>query len=246
MSALDIEGVGMNFGGVAALGDVSLSVERGEILAVVGPNGAGKTTLLDIVSGLCVPRSGRIRVGGIDVTGQPAHRIARQGVSRTFQHLRIFHRMTAVENVMAASRRRGRRPAMRARALAMLARAGLRDVADHHAVSLPYGALRRLEIVRALAREPKVLLLDEPGAGCNGAERSDIGRLIRAVAADGVAIVMVERDLRLVADIASRALVLDRGRMLTEGQAADIRANPDVVAAYFGMRDRGETGLARG
>jgi branched-chain amino acid transport system ATP-binding protein len=127
----------------------------------------------------------------------------------------------------------------------MLERAGLRDVADHHAVSLPYGALRRLEIVRALAGEPKALLLDEPGAGCNGAERSDIRRLIRAVAADGVAVVVAERDLRAVTDIADRVLVLDRGCVLAEGQAADIRANTDVVAAYFGIRDRGETGLAR-
>jgi branched-chain amino acid transport system ATP-binding protein len=250
VSALEADGIGMSFGGVTALADVSFAAAPGEILAIIGPNGAGKTTLFNIVSGLYAARQGRVRLIGEDVTGLAPHLLARRGLSRTFQNLQLFFRMTAAENVMVGRHRHERRGilphllalpsvgaqnrASRAAALELLARVGLADAADRPASALPYGAMRRLEIARALATEPKVLLLDEPAAGCNPVETVEIDAVIQKIAAAGVAVVLVEHDMRLVMKISTRILVLDRGRTLAQGSAAQVRADPAVIAAYLG------------
>jgi branched-chain amino acid transport system ATP-binding protein len=250
MSVLEVENLGIDFGGLTALDNVSFAVAPGEILAVIGPNGAGKTTLFNIVSGLYAPRRGRVRLAGQDVTGLAPHRLAASGLSRTFQNLQVFFRMTAAENVMAGRHLRERRNvlahllalpsvhaqnrATRDKAVELLALVGLDGRSNDLAQNLPYGALKRLEIARALASEPKVLLLDEPAAGCNPVETEEIDRLIQQVARAGLAVVLVEHDMRLVMKISSRIHVLDGGRTLAEGSAAEVRANPAVVAAYLG------------
>jgi branched-chain amino acid transport system ATP-binding protein len=252
VSVLAVEDVGISFGGVTAVDGVSLSVRPGEIFAVIGPNGAGKTTLFNVISGLYAPRRGRVRIEGEDVTGLGPHRLAARGLSRTFQNLQIFFRMSAVENVMVgrhlhesrnvlahllslpAVRRQDRRT--RDAAYALLRTVGLDAIAERGAGTLPYGALKRLEIARALATEPKVLLLDEPAAGCNAVETAEIDAVIQKIAASGVAVVLVEHDMRLVMKISDRIHVLHEGRTLAEGTPAEVRGSPAVVAAYLGAR----------
>jgi branched-chain amino acid transport system ATP-binding protein len=250
MSLLEARDLGIAFGGVRALDGVSFAAEPGRILSIIGPNGAGKTTLFNLVSGIYAASSGRVVLDGADVTGLPPDRLAARGLSRTFQNLQIFTRMTACENVMVGRHLRERRnlladllllpsvarqnAATRRAALESLATVGLETVADMPAGALPYGAMKRLEIARALASEPRVLLLDEPAAGCNPVETEEIDRLIRAVADRGVAVVLVEHDMRLVMRISDRIMVLDRGRPLAAGAPNEVRANPAVVAAYLG------------
>jgi branched-chain amino acid transport system ATP-binding protein len=250
VSVFEVENLGIEFGGLTALDGVSLAVEPREILAVIGPNGAGKTTLFNIVSGLYAPRRGRVKLGGEDVTGEPPHCLAARGLSRTFQNLQIFFRMSAAENVMAGRHLRERRnvlahlfalPSVHAqnretqkKAEQLLEFVGIQDRANETAQNLPYGALKRLEIARALASEPKVLLLDEPAAGCNAVETAEIDALIQAIAREGVAVVLVEHDMRLVMKISSRIHVLDGGRTLATGTASEVRENPAVIAAYLG------------
>src|SRR5262245_27393602 len=245
MSVLAVDRLSIAFGGVTALDEVSFAVEPGDIFAVIGPNGAGKTTLFNIVSGLYVARQGRVTLAGEDVTGLAPHQLARRGLSRTFQNLQIFFRMTAVENVMVGRHLHEKRNVLshlftlpsvhrqnlttRARAADLLAMVGLADAAEKPAGSLPYGALKRLEIARSLASEPKVLLLDEPAAGCNPVETEEIDAVITAIALQGVTVVLVEHDMRLVMRISSRIHVLDRGRTLTEGKAQDVRSDPAVI-----------------
>jgi branched-chain amino acid transport system ATP-binding protein len=254
MSALlSIEGLGIGFGGIRAVNDVSFSVKPGEILSVIGPNGAGKTTLFNMISGIYQPDAGRVVLNGRDVTGVEPHLLARQGLSRTFQNLQIFQSMTVLENaisgyhlresgsVMAdllslpASRHRARAAQDGARAL--LARVGLERAAEREAGNLSYGALKRLEIARALALEPKVLLLDEPAAGCNAVETEEIDQLIAEVAASGVAILLVEHDMKLVMKISNHIVVLDRGEKIAEGDPATVSRNPAVIAAYLGTEE---------
>jgi branched-chain amino acid transport system ATP-binding protein len=222
----------------------------GEILAIIGPNGAGKTTLFNVVSGLYPPRAGRVRIAGDDVTGLAPHLLARRGLSRTFQNLQIFFRMNAAENVMVARHRHEKRnviahllglPSVRAqnrrtaaKADELLAFVGLSGLSDQPAGTLPYGALKRLEIARALATEPKVLLLDEPAAGCNPVETEEIDAVIQKIAAAGIAVALVEHDMKLVMKISSRIHVLDQGRTLAEGRAAEVSRDPAVIAAYLG------------
>jgi branched-chain amino acid transport system ATP-binding protein len=250
VSLLAAEDIGIAFGGVVAVDGVSFSAAPGEVLSIIGPNGAGKTTLFNIVSGLYRARRGRVTLGGEDVTGLAPHALAAKGLSRTFQNLQIFGRMTACENVMAGRHLRERRslladlfrpPAVlrqnretRAAAEELLAFVRLGERGDAPASALPYGALKRLEIARALASEPKVLLLDEPAAGCNTIETAEIDRLIRQVADRGVAVVLVEHDMKLVMKISDRILVLDGGRPLAEGTPEEVRGNPDVISAYLG------------
>jgi branched-chain amino acid transport system ATP-binding protein len=248
--SLAVENLGIAFGGVRAVDSVSFHVAPGEVLSIIGPNGAGKTTLFNLVSGVYRSDGGRVTLAGEDVTGAPVETLARKGLSRTFQNLQVFTRMTAVENVMvgrhphesrnvwahllglpgtgAAERR------TRAAALAELGRVGLADVADRPAGSLAYGMLKRLEIARALAGEPRVLLLDEPAAGCNATETAEIDRLIAGVARSGVAVCLVEHDMKLVMAISDRVLVLAQGRVLTEGPPAEVARDPCVIAAYLG------------
>jgi branched-chain amino acid transport system ATP-binding protein len=258
MSVLAVDGVGIEFGGLRALDGVSFIVEPGEIFAVIGPNGAGKTTLFNIMSGLYRPKQGRVMLDGEDVTGLSPHQLAQRGLSRTFQNLQIFFRMSAAENVMVGCHlhenrniaahlvslpsvwRQNRRT--RDAADTFLALVGLAGLADRPAGTLAYGALKRLEIARALATEPKVLLLDEPAAGCNAVETGEIDAVIQKVAAQGLAVVLVEHDMRLVMKISSRVHVLEGGRTLASGTAAEVRANPAVIAAYLGTS--GEKALA--
>jgi branched-chain amino acid transport system ATP-binding protein len=250
MSALAVDDVAISFGGVTAVAGVSLAVQPREIFAIIGPNGAGKTTLFNIIAGHYRPSRGRVMLGGDNVTGFAPHLLAKCGLSRTFQNLQIFFRMTAAENVMVGRHLHERRAllphlfalpsvlrqnrATREKAEELLAFVGLSALADQPAGTLPYGALKRLEIARALATEPKVLLLDEPAAGCNAVETQEIDAVIQKVAAFGVAVVLVEHDMKLVMRISSRIHVLDQGRTLAEGTAAQVRANPEVVKIYLG------------
>ena len=252
MSLLVAQDIGIAFGGVVAVDGVSFSAMPGQVLSIIGPNGAGKTTLFNVVSGLYRARSGRVTLAGEDVTGSAPERLAAKGLSRTFQNLQIFGRMTACENVMVGRHLRERRslladlfrlPAVlrqnretRAAAEELLAFLRLGERGETPASALPYGALKRLEIARALASEPKALLLDEPAAGCNAVETAELDRLIRQVADRGVAVVLVEHDMKLVMKISDRILVLDGGRPLAEGTPEEVRRNPDVIRAYLGAQ----------
>ncbi|HZD88851.1 MAG TPA: ABC transporter ATP-binding protein [Pseudolabrys sp.] len=256
MSVLAAQGISIAFGGVRALSDVSFGVEAGEIFALIGPNGAGKTTLFNVVSGLYGPQQGTVMLMGEDVTGLPPHALARRGLSRTFQNLQIFFRMTASENVMVGRHLHERRNVLahlftlpsvlrqnaetRAKADELLHFVGIAGLAGRPAGGLPYGVLRRLEIARALATEPQVLLLDEPAAGCNPMETAEIDELIQKIAARGVAVVLVEHDMKLVMKISRRIHVLDQGRSIAEGSAEDIRSNAQVIAAYLGRHGQQE------
>ena len=257
---LRVEGIGIEFGGLKAVDGVSIAVRPGEILSVIGPNGAGKTTLFNLISGVYRPGSGRVFLHEQDVTELQPHKLAGLGLTRTFQNLQIFMSMTAIENVMVGrhlheSRNvlahmltlpsvRRQRAASRKVALEMLDRVGLADQADRPASALPYGALKRLEIARALAQEPSVLLLDEPAAGCNPRETEEVDEIIQQVAESGVAVVLVEHDMRLVMKISSHIIVLNFGRKLSEGSPDQIKDDPAVVEAYLGQdwdKNEGET-----
>ncbi len=252
MTLLNVEGLGIAFGGLKAVDNVSFSVNPGEIVSVIGPNGAGKTTLFNMISGVYMPKSGKVRLNGEEVTGFSPHLLARRGMSRTFQNLQIFQNMTVLENAIAgfhlrekgsvfadllglpASRRRSREAQAGAREL--LARVGLANAAELEAGNLSYGALKRLEIARALALDTKVLLLDEPAAGCNAVETEEIDHLIAEVAASGVAILLVEHDMKMVMRISNHIVVLDHGVKIAEGDPAAVARNPDVIAAYLGTQ----------
>ncbi len=262
MSLLVTEDIAISFGGVTAVDGVGFTAEPGRVLSIIGPNGAGKTTLFNIVSGLYVPDRGRVRLAGEDVTARPPHVLAAKGLSRTFQNLQIFAHMTAVENVMVGRHLRERcrllpdllrLPSVlrqnretRERALELLAFVGLAERADAPAGALPYGMLKRLEIARALAAEPKVLLLDEPAAGCNPVETEEVVRLIKMMTGRGVAVVLVEHNMKLVMKISDRILVLARGRPLAEGPPQAVRQNPAVIEAYLGRQGAREAARARG
>jgi branched-chain amino acid transport system ATP-binding protein len=262
VTILEAERLSVVFGGVRAIDCVSLAVPSGIVFSIIGPNGAGKTTLFNLISGLYLPLDGRVLFAGDDVTGLAPDRLARRGLSRTFQNLQIFFRMTALENVMVGRHRhettgilsdllhlpsvsrQNRRT--REAALAALARVGLQDEADRPAGELPYGALKRVEIARALASEPKALLLDEPAAGCNPVETRELNGVIRSIVKDGVTVVLVEHDMRLVMNVSDRIHVLANGRTLAEGTAAEVRSNPAVVEAYLGIHGSQEAARACG
>jgi len=250
VSLLEVSGLSHDFGGVSAINQLSFTVEEGEVFSVIGPNGAGKTTLFNLITGIYKPASGRILFAGGEIGGLPPFALARLGISRTFQNLQIFFNMTAAENVMVGLHRhldtrllpallrfpsiaRGDREA-RQEARRLLDFVGLRDFADAAADELPYGALKRLELARALATRPRLLLLDEPAAGLNATETREIDTLIAKVAKSGVTVLLVEHDMKLVMGVSDRVLVLDYGRKLAEGSAMDVRADPEVIAAYLG------------
>ncbi len=256
MTILLAENLGISFGGVRAVENVDFAVEAGRIFSIIGPNGAGKTTLFNLISGIYKPDTGRIVLAGEDVTGMPPHRLAARGIARTFQNLQIFNEMTVIENVMVArhlyeerglvasllglpsSERQNR--ATRQRAQEILTFVGLGARENEPAEALPYGGLRRLEIARALALEPKLLLLDEPAAGCNPVETAELEKLVRSIGRQGVTTILVEHDMRFVMRISDEVLVLDGGRKLAEGSAEAVRMNPSVIAAYLGRRNAPE------
>ncbi|MBM3570453.1 MAG: ABC transporter ATP-binding protein [Alphaproteobacteria bacterium] len=250
MSLLEVRGLTRDFGGLRALDDLGYAVARGPIHAVIGPNGAGKTTLFNLIAGIYVPTAGRILIDGQDVTALPTWRRARLGLARSFQNLQLFENMSGLDNVRTGLHRhepasllgamlawpaiRRAERAGRKRAEELLAFVGLEAWAEVMAEAMPYGVLKRLEIARALASEPRLLMLDEPAAGLNATEKGEIDGLIRKVAAAGTTVVLVEHDMKLVMNLAERILVLDHGRRLAEGTPAEVRADPAVARAYLG------------
>ncbi len=260
MLILEADRLSIAFGGVRAIDEVSISIASGQVFSIIGPNGSGKTTLFNLISGIYLPNDGSIRLAGETVTGLAPEQLARRGLSRTFQNLQIFSRMSVLENVMVGRHRHERTGiladllhapsvsrqnlATREAARAALARVGLADDGDRSAGSLAYGALKRLEIARALASEPTVLLLDEPAAGCNPVETQEIDRVIRSIVKDGITVVLVEHDMRLVMNISDRIHVLASGRTLTEGTPEQVRSDPAVVQVYLGVHGSQEAARA--
>ncbi|MBU6496923.1 MAG: ABC transporter ATP-binding protein [Rhodospirillales bacterium] len=250
MSLLAVSHLTREFGGVKAVDDVSFQIEAGTIHAVIGPNGAGKTTLFNLITGVYTPSSGTMRFAGTEANHQPPERLARLGMSRTFQNLQICMNMSAIANVMVGAHlrlnhglfagmfhlptlRRADR-ACREEAAELMRFVGVGAYIDAHASEMPYGALKRLEIARSLAAKPKLLLLDEPAAGLNDSETHEVDALIQKLPPAGVTVVLVEHDMKLVMNISDRILVLNYGRRLAEGTPREIRENPDVIAAYLG------------
>ncbi|WP_300161592.1 ABC transporter ATP-binding protein [Solidesulfovibrio sp.] len=241
----------MRFGGLLAVADFSASFPRGSITGLIGPNGAGKTTCFNMITGFYRPTSGEVLFEGVPIAGLPAHKVCRAGIARTFQNIRLFNNETVLENVMIgrhlrqktswlqtlvftpASERENRRD--QARCLELLDAVGLADLAGEKASSLPYGAQRRLEIARALATEPRFLLLDEPAAGMNPQESEDLMGFVRAIRqAFGLTILLIEHDMKVVMGICEHLWVLDYGQTIASGPPEAIRSDPKVITAYLG------------
>jgi branched-chain amino acid transport system ATP-binding protein len=247
MSALDVRGVTVHFGGVAALLNVSLSARRGAVTGLIGPNGAGKTTLFNVISGLQRPDHGEVRLSHQDVTRRGPHRRAQLGLARTFQRLELFSTLTARDNVrvgleatsLTGIARRGSGDRLDRRADELLERVGVAHVADHLVGSLPTGSARLVELARAMAIDPGVLLLDEPGSGLDESETAVLGDLLVTLARGGMAVVLVEHDTELVLRICDAVNVLDFGQIIAVGPPAEVRQDPAVQAAYLGSLNEG-------
>jgi branched-chain amino acid transport system ATP-binding protein len=250
MALLEVKQLSIQFGGVKAVQNVSFSIEAGIVYAVIGPNGAGKTTLFNLITGVYTPTSGSILLDGESIAGKLPNELARRGVARTFQNLQICMNMSALENVMVGAHLRldrnplkaalrfpsiTRRDAeLRKESAELMRFVGLEKYIEARADSMPYGALKRLEIARALALKPRIIFLDEPAAGLNPKETIEVDALVRKVADSGVTVVLVEHDMKMVMNLSDRILVLDYGKKLTEGTGDEVRKNPDVIAAYLG------------
>jgi len=250
MDSLRLECVAKSFGGLEAVADLSLEILRGRITGLIGPNGAGKTTIVNMISGLMAPSAGQIRLGADDVTGEPLHRVARRGISRTFQNVRLLREASALDNVLVGCHRHERtsllanslgfpsiwreRRAFRSRASQLLERFELSDLAATPAGGLSYGHQRLVEVMRALAMEPDFLLLDEPVAGMNEVEARRLGVIIRGLAAEGIGVLVIEHNMRFVMEFCEMIYVIDSGRLIAEGPAAEISRNATVIKAYLG------------
>ena len=236
MALLTVDHVRVEFGGIVALADLSFAIDEGQICALIGPNGAGKTTLFNCVSRLYEVKEGDIEFDGHDLLAMPAHRIAKAGIARTFQNLALFPALSVAQNVMVGAHSRGgSSKARRADAHDLLRRLGIADLAEHRAAELPYGTLKRVEIARALAAHPKLLLLDEPAAGLTHSEVGELGDLVRTIRSDfGLTVLLVEHHMAMVMAISDKIVVLDFGSQIAEGTPAEIRDNPRVIEAYLG------------
>ncbi len=238
--ALEVENLARYFGGVKALDGVSFAVRRGSVHALIGPNGSGKTTFLNVVSGLYRASSGTVRLGGATLDRMPPHERTRRGMTRTYQNIRVFRGLTVLENVMIGAERPGndvREPAaVMARALAALDFVGLRREAPTPVGALPYGHQRYVEIARALAGSPDVLLLDEPAAGLNSTEKQELSLLLRRLHGHGLTILVIEHDMKLIEAVADHITVLNFGKCIADGTPRDVLSHPDVIAAYLGEK----------
>lgn len=250
---VEVRNLTVKFGGLTALDDVTFDIRRGEILGLIGPNGAGKTTCFNAMTGVYRPTSGDVLLEGQTIKGRKQHQITRMGLSRTFQNIRLFGEMTALENVVVGLDARHRTSVPGAllrlprhtreekssieRGMALLEFVGIADHAGALSRSLPYGYQRRLEIARALATDPKVLCLDEPAAGFNPAEKEELMDLIRTIRADGYTVLLIEHDMKLVMGVTDRIVVLEFGRKIADDTPEAIRNDPRVIAAYLGSEE---------
>ena len=238
MALLELDKVSRRFGGILALDEVSLTVKEGELAGLIGPNGAGKTTAFNVITRLYKPSGGAVRYEGTDLLRQPAHRIVRLGIARTFQNLQLCAHMSVLDNVLVGAHARiglaGERKA-RADAMEILESLGLSNLAQAPATGMPFGTLKRIELARALASSPRLLLLDEPAGGLSHEEVAELGTLIRRLQADyELTILLVEHHMNLVMTVSDRVTVLDFGRTIAAGTPREIQANPAVIEAYLG------------
>jgi branched-chain amino acid transport system ATP-binding protein len=247
---LAIEQLRKNFGGVIAVNDVDLSIKKGSISSIIGPNGAGKTTIFNLISGFLKPSRGKVIFYGEDISRKKVHEIAKMGIARTFQHVQVFANMTLVENVMVGRHIRSstgllnsclfppfyrrEEKEIQEQALKWLETVALAQYAGQTAGNLPLGSQRMLEIARALAMEPEILLLDEPASGLNARETFKMGELIEKIKALDITVILVEHDMELVMDISDQIAVLNFGQLIAQGKPAEIQENTEVIAAYLG------------
>ncbi len=247
---LEIENLTMRFGGLVAVDNVSLNVQEGEIHALIGPNGSGKTTIFNVVSGYYKPTGGVVRFRGQQISGLPSYRITALGIARTFQNLRLFSSMTVMENVLVALGHHARtrfwqhvidpiavrreEEQLKEKALETLRIMRIEKYADEQATSLPYGLQRRVEIARALATEPALVLLDEPAAGLNETETADLRDILLQIRASGITVFLVEHDMKLVMELSDIVSVLDYGKKIAEGSCSAVSCDPVVIEAYLG------------